>query len=80
MTGRGRESVNPHDGTEIRAIHLRVAASRNIAQWDESPDAATPCEGRRLSGCKLTLKRSGKLRASSSGNTGAPSIIRFYWA
>jgi len=30
MTGRGPERVTPHNGTETRAIHLRVAAVGNI--------------------------------------------------
>jgi hypothetical protein len=33
MTGRGAERLIPNDGTEIRAVHLRVAAAENIRQW-----------------------------------------------
>ena len=33
MTGRGRESVFPNDGTETRAILLREAAVENLPQW-----------------------------------------------
>ena len=33
MTGRGGESLTPNDGTETRAVHLRVAAVENIRQW-----------------------------------------------
>ncbi len=33
MTARGRESATPHKVTETRGLHLRVAATENIAQW-----------------------------------------------
>ncbi len=32
-TGRGCESMTPHNGTEIRPILLRKAAAGNLAQW-----------------------------------------------
>ena len=66
MTGRGPERVTPHNGTETRSIHLRVAAVGNISNGGNS-ELAIPRVRRRPSGCKALFERmrkDGTLRIS----------------
>ena len=56
MTGRGRESVTPNDGTENGPYTYGWLQSR-IFDNGRKPDRATPRAGRRVSACKLLFQR-----------------------
>src|SRR3990167_7989047 len=61
MTGRGRESATPNEGTENGPYTYGWPQSR-IFDNGRKPDRATPRAGRRASACKLLLSRKKSCR------------------